>query len=713
MALVTKEPEILSTAQSSAATTPPAGAKPQPAAAEIPVTVNGARSVEGTDRREPFSEKTQTVLVFANGGVIRLSSPVSSGQLLFLTNEKSKKEVVCQVVNSRNYSSVSGYVELEFTESAPGFWGMRLPSSEIPATPSGLAKSLPTIPATTAPAHANPVPEATAKTTTTNPTATKPSAPASTNKISPALIETAPHRAAQLSQQSAIPRDRTTNSKAALVASEQHSSGVPKIPTLSEFISHGEAGPELKPEPAKAVTQSARQAQPNDEAVKTTAQTPKTARDQEKKETLTSLLVPPPRENPAPGSYSFDFAADEIKIPAWLEPLARNSSTVSPSPETRIPATDELNAKDTEPNDSLAEPAETLPLGSNSDEYAKTELYSPRPAAQDPDSQQDAIFTLSADAPAPNFGSSLALDEKSDEGEGSSKGLGAGLKFGLLAAGLLLAAGGGWYWYSNQPQGITPAGTAVATSPVSSTTSASTPSVSTSRDSSSQPGKPNLPAGSANVGANRTEIASQTVRTDNKGFATAANGISKPAGTGDRVAPLSGPATQSPSEPMTEPATEPQKKATLGHVRWAAPVVGRRDLASNNSNVADPALAPALGDSEFTTADSGNSNLLASKSNQPALPLAVGGEVKPARLLTSVAPAYPQMARNQHVSGDVKIDALIDAGGRVSAMKIISGSALLHQAAQEAVRQWNYEPATLNGHPVPMHLIVIVQFKLQ
>jgi outer membrane biosynthesis protein TonB len=37
----------------------------------------------------------------------------------------------------------------------------------------------------------------------------------------------------------------------------------------------------------------------------------------------------------------------------------------------------------------------------------------------------------------------------------------------------------------------------------------------------------------------------------------------------------------------------------------------------------------------------------------------------------------------------------------------------LHQAAQEAVRLWKYEPATLNGHPVPMHLIVTVQFKLQ
>src|SRR5690242_21478180 len=101
---------------SSASASPVGAAQPrvQPVALEIPVTVNGARTVEGSDKREPFSETTQTVLVFGNGAVIRLSSSVTPGQLLFLTNEKTKKEVVCQVLKSRNYSNVSGYVELEF-----------------------------------------------------------------------------------------------------------------------------------------------------------------------------------------------------------------------------------------------------------------------------------------------------------------------------------------------------------------------------------------------------------------------------------------------------------------------------------------------------------------------------------------------------------------------------------------------------------------------
>src|SRR5437660_5332928 len=90
-----KENEILAakpdTAQRPAPTSTLQGdtaIKQQPVALEVPVTVNGARTVEGSDKHEPFSETTKTVLVIGNGAVIRLSSSVAPGQLLFLTNEK-------------------------------------------------------------------------------------------------------------------------------------------------------------------------------------------------------------------------------------------------------------------------------------------------------------------------------------------------------------------------------------------------------------------------------------------------------------------------------------------------------------------------------------------------------------------------------------------------------------------------------------------------
>ena len=137
MAPITKDVETptrtTSAVPSPASTAQAAATRPQPVPLEVPVSVNGARTIEGSDKREPFSETTKTVLVFANGAVIRLASSVSPGQLLFVTNEKSKKEVVCQVVKSKNYRTVTGYVELEFTEPAAGFWGIRIPAETAAA----------------------------------------------------------------------------------------------------------------------------------------------------------------------------------------------------------------------------------------------------------------------------------------------------------------------------------------------------------------------------------------------------------------------------------------------------------------------------------------------------------------------------------------------------------------------------------------------------
>ncbi|HVH71648.1 MAG TPA: energy transducer TonB [Candidatus Dormibacteraeota bacterium] len=91
---------------------------------EVPVKVTGARAGGASEERDLFAESTTTVLVFEKGAVIRLTAAVTPGQLLFLTNEESKREVVTQVIRKRTFRPTECYVELEFTEPVPGFWGM-------------------------------------------------------------------------------------------------------------------------------------------------------------------------------------------------------------------------------------------------------------------------------------------------------------------------------------------------------------------------------------------------------------------------------------------------------------------------------------------------------------------------------------------------------------------------------------------------------------
>src|SRR5437016_12652189 len=188
MAPIAKENDLLTATPESAAR-PSASApvpsdnavKQQTVALEVPVSVNGARTVEGSAKREPFSEATKTVLIFGSGAVIRLASSVAPGQLLFLTNEKTKKEVVCQVVKSKNYRNISGYVELEFTEPVVGFWGMRFPGDRIGSAPQQATSApvanvtpsvLPAKPVAPVPAAKDPAPKLT-ETKSTIPAAPK------------------------------------------------------------------------------------------------------------------------------------------------------------------------------------------------------------------------------------------------------------------------------------------------------------------------------------------------------------------------------------------------------------------------------------------------------------------------------------------------------------------------------------------------------------
>ena len=116
--------------------TTPSVPKTNPVALEVPVIATGARPGNGGGQRDLFTEETRTVLVFENGAVIRLSAAVAAGQLVFLTHKESRREVVAQVIRKRDFRPTNCYVEVEFSEPAPGFWGVELPESPqlLPAT---------------------------------------------------------------------------------------------------------------------------------------------------------------------------------------------------------------------------------------------------------------------------------------------------------------------------------------------------------------------------------------------------------------------------------------------------------------------------------------------------------------------------------------------------------------------------------------------------
>jgi TonB family protein len=91
----------------------------------------------------------------------------------------------------------------------------------------------------------------------------------------------------------------------------------------------------------------------------------------------------------------------------------------------------------------------------------------------------------------------------------------------------------------------------------------------------------------------------------------------------------------------------------------------------------------------------------------------LGGQAKAPQLLVSSAPIYPTMARQARVEGQVTIEAVIDATGKLTNMTVISGPPLLQQAAMDSLRTWKYQPGYLNEKPVPTKTSITVNFRLR
>jgi periplasmic protein TonB len=93
-------------------------------------------------------------------------------------------------------------------------------------------------------------------------------------------------------------------------------------------------------------------------------------------------------------------------------------------------------------------------------------------------------------------------------------------------------------------------------------------------------------------------------------------------------------------------------------------------------------------------------------------PVRVGGIIRTPKLLNRVTPAYPDIARAARTRATLILEAIVGADGRVQSIKVLRGHPLFDQAAEDAVKQWRYQPLLLNGVPVPFIVSVTLNFNL-
>ena len=547
---------------------------------DVPVKVHGSRITEVvreiTPHTEPFEEQTSTMIVFPQGGVVRMSTAVSAGQMVVLTNLKSGHDAICRIVKVRAYAQSQSYVELEFTNRQSGYWGVHFATDELEP-----AKTI--LPPPPIPSVMPIAPEPVAEKFESKPAEQISWAPA-------ASLQPPVERAAQ--------------------PSKLESSFAP-------------IGSQEDVQPAASATLSKTQ----------------------------------PQRPVAPAA---PLSMTELRGDAHAASPVHTSLGAGVPGEMTDLSDDLADAVQQEPPVAFARPAASASLSS---------APSATPKA----------FGARFDS------SVLGAAERGPEAHEKS-----GQNWFLIAAGVagLLVVGAGAAFYLH----VLPGGKAAPSSASLSAPAAPAGSLAISPVSPAQTNAAQ-PAGSSPV--------PQTAQPNTSAASSA------PPVAARAVEATPPPARVQPSAPAIQKTASrvPDMSATL----TSHPVSAARS-ASGDAEPAPSVDGGAASPSGDLQGISTASEIAPPPPAAPAPVIKPGGDVKPPKPISSVAPVYPATARTMGIEGNVVVSASIGPTGAVVAAKVISGPAMLRQAALDAVRRWKYQPATLNGQPVPVDISVTVQF---
>jgi protein TonB len=180
-----------------------------------------------------------------------------------------------------------------------------------------------------------------------------------------------------------------------------------------------------------------------------------------------------------------------------------------------------------------------------------------------------------------------------------------------------------------------------------------------------------------------------------------------------------------PQSAQHQPQSQPTKDRVPGQGIFQPPRIPTHIGRGDNSSSQDP-LPPDVGPGEGTNRDGipgGTSTdpfgnrppiVVAPPEHAPPAvkPLPRSEGVQQAMLIYMVEPVYPPLALQIRLEGTVRLHAIVGRDGVVRDLELLSGHALLSQAALDAVRRWRYRPTILNGEPVEVETYITVIFQL-
>jgi periplasmic protein TonB len=132
------------------------------------------------------------------------------------------------------------------------------------------------------------------------------------------------------------------------------------------------------------------------------------------------------------------------------------------------------------------------------------------------------------------------------------------------------------------------------------------------------------------------------------------------------------------------------------------------DTDSTISDGSSPGVAWGVSGGD-PNSDQGVDGGLPAASDAPKI---ITPDMQPPVLLKKVELPYPKAALLLKIQGIVILQAVINRSGLIEELTLQrSAHPLLDEAAMQAVKQWIYRPATLDGRPVKVYFTVTVNFQ--
>jgi len=91
-------------------------------------------------------------------------------------------------------------------------------------------------------------------------------------------------------------------------------------------------------------------------------------------------------------------------------------------------------------------------------------------------------------------------------------------------------------------------------------------------------------------------------------------------------------------------------------------------------------------------------------------PVTLSEEAARALLVHTVNPVYPPEGVAQKLQGPVVLQAVIARDGSVEDLKLVRGYFILGRAAIAAVKQWRFQPYSINGHAAATQTVITINF---